>query len=117
MSNLKYARTDRLGQGQPGRPDPDRLIEGAPEFMSWPLIEGQIAAGVWSASPGHHRVIRGQDVIESFYILEGEIDLYEDGDPAPKRFGPGDLVVFEPGFTGSWKTLSAMRKVYFTAPT
>lgn len=113
MSNLKYARTDALGEGQPGKPDPARLIEGAPEFMSWPLIEGRIMTGVWSASPGHHRVIRGHDIVESFYILEGEIDVYEDGNPEPKRFGPGDLVVFEPGFTGSWKTVKDMRKVYF----
>ncbi|MEI2805146.1 cupin domain-containing protein [Albidovulum sp.] len=115
MSNLKYARTASLGAGEPGRPEPDLLIEGAPEFMSWPLIEARTMSGVWAASPGHHRVMRGEDLIESFYILEGEIELFEEGQAAPKRFGPGDLVVLEPGFRGSWKTISAMRKVYFTS--
>lgn len=114
MSKLKSAQTVILGAGEPALPSPDRLLEGAPEFRSWPLIEGQIGAGVWSATPGHHRVIRGGDVIESFYIVEGEIDLYEDGTEAPRRFGPGDLVVIEPGFSGSWKTISTIKKIYFT---
>lgn len=114
MSKLKSARTAHLDEGEPGLPDPARLLEGAPEFRSWSLIEGPVAAGVWAATPGHHRVVRDGDLIESFYIVEGEIDLYEDGQPAPRRFGPGDLVVLEPGFTGSWKTISPMRKIYFT---
>ena len=46
MSNLKYARTASLGAGEPGRPEPDLLIEGAPEFMSWPLIEARTMSGV-----------------------------------------------------------------------
>jgi len=114
MSKLKSARTVKLGAGEPSLPHPDKLMEGAPEFRSWSLIEGSIAAGVWSATPGHHRVVRDGDLVESFYILEGEIDLFEDGSATPQRFGPGDLVVMEPGFTGSWKTISPMRKIYFT---
>jgi uncharacterized cupin superfamily protein len=114
MSKLKYARTLTLGQGEPSRPDPERVLAGDPAFTSWPLLDGQVATGVWSASKGHHRVVRDQGITESFYILEGEVDLFEDGDPVPKRFGPGDLVVIEPGFKGSWKTVADMRKVYFT---
>lgn len=115
MSKLKSAQTAVLGEGEPGLPLPGRLLEGSPEFRSWPLIEGRIGAGVWLATPGHHRVIREDDLIESFYIVEGAIDLYEDGSDAPQRFGPGDLVVMEPGFSGSWKTISTVKKIYFTA--
>ncbi|MGB3832093.1 MAG: cupin domain-containing protein [Mesorhizobium sp.] len=114
MSKLKYARTTALGQGEASRPEPDMLIDGDPVFTSWPVFEGGIMSGIWSATRGHHRVVRGQDIIESFYILEGELDLFEDGNPLPKRFGPGDLVILEPGFKGSWKTVADMRKVYFT---
>jgi uncharacterized cupin superfamily protein len=115
VSHLKYAHTGNLGAGEPGRPDPDRVIEGSPHFTSWPLIDAPTMSGVWAASPGHHRVIRGPDTVETFYILDGEIELYEDGTALPKRFGPGDLVVLEPGFRGSWKTISVMRKIYFTS--
>lgn len=114
MSKLKSAQTDNLGGGEPGLPQLDRVLEGSPEFQSWPIIEGPIEAGVWSATPGHHRVVRDDDLIESFYILEGEIDVFEDGSETPRRFGPGDLVVMEPGFTGSWKTLNTVKKIYFT---
>lgn len=114
MSKLKSAHTAVLENGEPGLPLPGRLIDGQPEFRSWPLLDGTIAAGVWMATPGHHRVIRDDDLIESFYIVEGEIDLYEDGSETPRRFGPGDLVVMEPGFCGSWKTISTVKKVYFT---
>jgi len=114
VCKLKYARRADLGQGEPGLPDPALLIDGAPAFTTWPLIDGPIMTGTWSATPGHHRVVRDNNFIESFYILEGEIDLFEDGVPTPKRFGSGDLVVLEPGFTGSWKTVSAVKKVYFS---
>lgn len=113
MSKLRYARTRALGQGETSKPDPDKLIDGDPVFTSWPVLEGGVASGIWSATKGHHRVVRDQDILESFYILEGELHLFEDGDPSPKHFGPGDLVVIEPGFKGSWKTLADMRKVYF----
>lgn len=114
MSRLKFARTSGLGEGERGQPEPTKLIEGTPEFRSWSLLEGKIASGVWSASPGHHRVIRDESMTESFYIVEGEIELYEDGFETPQRFGRGDLVVIEPGFTGSWKTISSVKKIYFT---
>lgn len=115
MSKLKFMNVDRLGRGEPGAPAPERLMEGQPEFTTWPLLDEGIDTGVWAATPGQHRMIRDQSVIEAFLILEGEIELLEDGDPEPRRFGPGDLVVIQPGFTGSWRTLTPVRKVYCTA--
>lgn len=114
MSKLKSMNINRLGQGEPGAPAPERLMEGQPAFTTWPLSDAGLDTGVWAATPGQHRMIRGQDVIEAFLILEGDIELLEDGDPAPKRFGAGDLVVIQPGFTGSWRTLTPVRKVYCT---
>lgn len=114
MSSLIAMNINNLGEGQPDRPAADRLIEGDPRFTSWPLLDGNFATGIWAATPGHHRVIRDQATTEAFLILEGEIELSEDGTPAPRRFGAGDLVVFPPGFTGSWRTLSSVRKMYCT---
>lgn len=115
MSNLKYMNINTLGHGKVSMPAPDRLLEGEPEFTTWPLLDEGISTGVWGASPGYHRVIRDQTIIEAFLILEGEIELFEDGNPESRHFGTGDLVVIRPGFTGSWRTLKAMRKVYCTA--
>lgn len=114
MSSLISLNVDRLANGQPGRPAADRLISGEPHFTSWPLLDSDLSTGVWAATPGHHRVIRDQRMTEAFLILEGEIELFEDGITDARRFGAGDLVVFPPGFTGSWKTISAVRKVYCT---
>lgn len=114
MSKIKSVHTNDLAEGEPNVPLPDRVLEGSPQFQSWPLVEGSFGAGVWTATPGHHQVIRGEDLVESFYIVEGEIELFEDGREAPSCFGPGDLVVMEAGFKGSWKTVSTVKKIYFT---
>ncbi|MCH4543306.1 cupin [Ochrobactrum sp. POC9] len=114
MNKLKSATTGNLGFGEASYPNPALVLDGAPEFQSWPLLDGRIASGVWSATIGHHRVVRDASTLETFYILEGEITLFEDGVDQPRHFGPGDLVVLEPGFTGSWKTTSAVKKIYFT---
>lgn len=114
MSSLISLNVDRLANGEPGKPAADRIISGEPQFTSWPLMDGDLATGVWAATPGHHRVIRDQRTTEAFLILEGDIEVFEDGVTDAKRFGAGDLVVFLPGFTGSWKTNSTVRKVYCT---
>lgn len=113
MSKLKSARTAPRGGGEPSAPAAGMVIDGSPAFRTWPLVEGANMTGVWAASPGHHQIIRDNGLFESFYILEGEMEMFEDGTPEPRRFGPGDLVVIEPGFRGSWKTLTPLRKVYF----
>lgn len=115
MRLLKYATPTCSGEGEASQPEPDRVIEGTPRFTTWPSIEGAISSGIWGASPGLHRVDRDDQTIEQFYILEGEIELAEDGAERPQRFGPGDLVMLEPGFRGTWRTITPVRKLYFTA--
>lgn len=115
MKRLKHATPSSSGPGEASQPEPDRVIEGAPQFITWPSIEGAISSGIWAATPGLHRVDRDAQTVEQFYILEGEIELAEDGTEAPRRFGPGDLVMLEPGFRGTWRTITPVRKLYFTA--
>lgn len=113
MSTIPHLNIDSLGQGEAGGPDPSRIIEGKPEFTSWPLKDAVLNTGIWAATPGHHRVIYAQDKNEAFYIIEGEVELHREGESEPEHFGPGSLVVIEAGFTGTWKTLKPVRKVYF----
>lgn len=115
MKRLKHATPCSSGPGEASQPDPDRVIEGAPQFTTWPSIDGVISSGIWGATPGSHRVDRDGHTVEQFYILEGEIELSEDGAGTPCRFGPGDLVMLEPGFSGTWRTITPVRKLYFTA--
>lgn len=115
MKNLKHATPATIGPGLSTRPDPGLILEGSPEFTTWPAFEGRIDSGIWAATPGKHRVIRDEVTLEHFYILEGEIELCEDGCDTPRRFGARDLVVIEPGFRGTWQTITPVRKVYFTA--
>jgi uncharacterized cupin superfamily protein len=103
-----------LGDAVVSRPNPASVLNGEPEFSTWSGYEGNVYAGVWQATPGQHKVVRGPTTIEQFYILEGEIELHEDGADAPQRFSAGDLVVIEPNFRGTWRTITTVKKVYFT---
>ena len=113
MSKLKYFRPSDAGEAIVDRPTPERLIEGTPEFKSWPCRDsGKVLTGIWAATPGVHKVERDETGLEQFYIVEGEVELTEEGGE-PQRFGVGDLVVIEPNFRGTWRTISPVKKVYF----
>jgi uncharacterized protein len=111
---LKYATDLTDDPGEPSRPDAALVLGGAPRFTTWPGIEGRVSSGIWAATPGLHCVMRDDSTLEHFYILEGEIELAEEGDRPPLRFGPGDLVEIGPGFRGTWRTITPVRKIYFT---
>ena len=114
MSKLKFFRPSTAGIPEFAAPAPDRVLEGNPQFSTWPLSEiGGVSTGIWGATPGSHRVERDGSLLEQFYLLEGEMELIEDGLPA-QRFTAGDLVVIEPNFRGIWKTITPVKKVYFT---
>lgn len=113
MNRLYSMSLTNLPPGMPGAPAPDKLLEGNPEFLSQPLENPHIEVGIWSATPGHHRVERGGDFTECFYLLEGEVELREDETGLSRTYGPGEMVIIAPHFKGSWKTLSPLRKVYF----
>ncbi len=115
MNRLKHTAPSTAGPGLASRPDPEAVLEGAPEFTTWPCLDGPVQSGIWAATPGLHRVSRDDSTFEQFYILEGEIELAEDGCDTPRRFGAHDLVVIEPGFRGTWRTITPVRKIYFTA--
>ncbi|WP_247879231.1 cupin domain-containing protein [Brucella sp. 6810] len=114
MSRLKSISTASLNDGQVSKPDPDIVLHGDPEFTTWPFIAETIQSGVWMATPGEHKVSRDGNTLEQFYILEGEIELHEQDIDVVRRYSAGDIVVIEPNFKGVWRTLSTVRKIYFT---
>ena len=115
MTKLSHMNINQLGEGASGSPKPGFALEGDPRFTTWSLLDEELSTGIWQATPGHHKVVRGQTIIEAFLILEGEIELSEEGQEQIKRYGAGDLVVIHPGFKGSWRTLTTVRKLYCTS--
>lgn len=94
-------------------PAPERLIEGAPEFDTWAMDEsrhGQVKSGVWRATPGLTRSIKGE-AFEFCHLLEGVVEIVaEDGEAW--TFRAGDSFVMKPGFVGTWRTVATVRKIY-----
>lgn len=111
MSQLKSFRHQDLGPGLVSRPAPEIVIEGDPCFTAWRHLEGAVEVGVWAGTPGTHRMARDGRTWEQFQLLEGEIEITEEGQ-APRRFCAGDTVIVEPNFRGTWRTIAPVRKVY-----
>jgi uncharacterized cupin superfamily protein len=94
---------------------PERLIAGSPAFRTWAqdaAKDGKVNTGVWEATPGETRSIKGE-TFEFCHILSGVIELTPDGG-APVIYRAGDSFVMKPGFTGVWKTIETVRKIYVT---
>ena len=94
---------------------PERLVEGNPQFKTWPLDEarnGEVKTGVWQATPGVNRSIKGE-TFEFCHILEGVIELTpENGEPVIYR--AGDSFIMKPGYKGLWRTIETVKKIYVT---
>ncbi len=113
MSDLKIIEQNPATVPVAGAPKPERLISGNPAFKTWlqdSTHDGKIRTGVWEASPGEYRSIKG-GTFEFCYILQGVVELTEDGQP-PRRFKAGDSLVMKPDFKGKWKTIETVRKIY-----
>ena len=115
MSLLQTIDPARLGTPVPGKPDPDRLIAGDPEFLTWALDAsrgGEVQTGIWQATPGETVSIKGER-FEFCHILDGVIELTEEGQE-PVTYRKGDSFVMKPGYRGVWKTIETVRKIYVT---
>lgn len=114
MTRIRKFNTDLVEETAVSRPSADLLVSGDPQFCGWPFLnEGGISSGIWSATPGAHKMSRGEFTKEYFYILEGEVEITESGEN-PKIYKAGDLVVVEPNFRGIWRTLKPIKKHYFS---
>ena len=113
MSGLTFFDLAHPGAGEPGQPVPERLVEGHPTWNTWQVAEtadGNVSTGIWEVTPGAYRSVKG-DTWEFCSILSGVSELIEDGHP-PRRIGPGDTFVMNPGFVGVWRVLETTRKLW-----
>lgn len=111
VSLLKQFSPHSLGEGVRSRPSESIVLEGTPQFTAWPNQDEPVQVGVWAATPGLHRVKRDATTWEQFYLLEGEIEITEEGH-RPRRFTAGDVVIIEPNFRGTWRTIAPVKKLY-----
>ena len=115
MTLLKSIDTDPSFEPRKSKAAPDRLISGDPSFCTWAQDEakqGTIRTGVWEATPGETRSIKGE-TFEFCHILSGLVEITPDGGE-PVTYTAGDSFVMKPGFTGVWKTIETVRKIYVT---
>ncbi len=81
MSLLKTIDTAPSFEPVEKKPDADRLIAGDPVFRTWAQDSSRsepVRTGIWEATPGTSRSIKG-DTFEFCYILEGVVELTEEG--------------------------------------
>jgi len=115
MSLLKAIDTNPSFAPHQSGPLPERLISGNPTFKTWAqdVARGEsIHTGVWEATPGETRSIKGE-TFEFCHILTGVIEITPD-DGEAVTYRAGDSFVMKPGFTGVWRTIETVRKIYVT---
>ena len=115
MSLLKTIDPNPVDLPRESKATPDRLISGDPSFKTWPqdtARDGMINSGVWEATPGETHSIKGT-TFEFCHILSGVIELTESGKEAI-TYRAGDSFLMKPGFTGVWRTIETVRKIYVT---
>lgn len=97
-------------------PAAEKLISGTPHQITENVYESRnerVFTGFWSSEVGKWRV--NYDGEEEFcHLLEGEIELVGN-DGSVKRFSAGDRFVVPEGFSGTWETIKACRKLYVIA--
>ncbi|AWI61553.1 cupin domain-containing protein [Sinorhizobium fredii] len=113
MSKLTFIDQNNLPTPRKGAPPPERLVDGLPQFLTWDIAataDGKMRAGVWEATPGAYRSIKGE-TFEFCVILSGVSELTEDGGE-PRRISAGDAFVMHPGFVGTWRVTETTRKLW-----
>ncbi|MFG1298341.1 cupin domain-containing protein [Xanthobacter sp. V3C-3] len=70
---------------------------------------GAFSAGFWASQPSEIAVTYDED--EFCVILEGTVEL-TDASGHMETYGAGASFVIPAGFTGTWKSVTAVRKFY-----
>lgn len=113
MMLLQTIETNPSTEGVASAPSAERLIEGSPLYTTWMQAQakGNVEVGVWQATPGTYKSIKGE-AFEFCHILEGVAEITPDGSDVTTTFRAGDNFVLYPGFTGKWKTIETIRKIF-----
>lgn len=83
---------------------------GARDYRSWINTDGSIETGIWECDTGTFRS-RFSDYGEMIYIVQGEMVCTSD-DGASFTLAEGDSCTFPRGWSGEWKVIRPIRKLY-----
>lgn len=88
-------------------------VAGSPADATLTLTDDAatgVATGVWECSPGTFAKDASAYTELCHFISGRSIIRGEDGSVV--EAGPGDVVVFEPGWKGTWEVVETVRKVW-----
>ena len=93
--------------------EPSWIKEGNPIARGTVLTQSAdkcVSSGLWSCEPGQFEWTFGWD--EFVHLLEGEVDITEDGTDHTLTLRPGDMAHFPLGVKTHWHVKQAVRKFF-----
>lgn len=88
-------------------------IEGQQQEASrvlWTSADGRVAIGLWECTPGLFTADRSQ-ASEFCHLISGHVEMTR-SDGRQVHLGPGDAINLPLGWTGEWRVLEQVRKLY-----
>ncbi|HUG15059.1 MAG TPA: cupin domain-containing protein [Thermomicrobiales bacterium] len=111
MPTLHVSGLDDIDVGE-FKPKPTSLSEGQMEAMAtlWTSPDGSVTAGVWECTPGRFAATR-DGFSEIAHVIKGRFKI-TNPDGSVTEHGPGDMVVTNSGWRGTWEVTETIRKVW-----
>lgn len=76
----------------------------------WSSADGRVDIGLWECTPGRFLADRSESS-EFCHFISGAVEMtHVDGTKV--RLGPGDAINLPLGWTGEWRVIEHVRKVY-----
>lgn len=111
MSNISSFNQTNLKQGTVSDKGPGPIVAGSPEFTTFMFDQSRAKVGLWQVTLGSYRMEYGENAYEIFTILEGIVEIAEDGGET-RTYRAGDTVVLRANFRGTWRTIETVTKVF-----
>jgi uncharacterized cupin superfamily protein len=93
--------------------EPSWIKEGNPVARGTIVTQSEdkkVSSGLWSCEPGKFEWTFSWD--EFVHVLEGEVDITEDGTGKTVTLGPGDMAHFPLGMKTHWHVKKPVRKFF-----
>lgn len=111
MSNIRSFNQEDLARGHVSDKGPGPVVDGKPEFTTFMFDQTRAKVGVWQITSGSYRMEYGENAYEIFTILEGAVEITEDGQE-PCIYNKGDTVIIGGNFRGTWRTIETVKKAF-----
>ncbi len=111
MSKIGSFNQSDLGKGTVSDKGPGTVVAGTPEFTTFMYEQGRAKVGVWQVTQGSYRMEYGENAYEVFTLLEGVVEIAEDGGET-KTYRAGETVIIRANFRGTWRTIETVKKVF-----